>query len=119
MGARSLTIRPATQADFLQFYGITLPTMAKAIVAVNGDDTPLAVGGYLLFQSVAVAFGDSHKGMTSRNLVRAARVWADLLKKLDCEVIAYAEPGGDTLLRHFGFEPCDGSLDVAYRLIPA
>lgn len=100
-----IEIRPATRADFIRFYDRPPPMTMKALVAVNGDDEPVALGGYYLSDGRAVAFTDHKPGkITKRDMVRGGRALLELFKKLSIDVVAVAKNGDATALKHFGFE---------------
>ncbi len=100
-----MEIRPAKADDFMAFFGKSPTTTVRALVALDDDGKPMAIGGYYLFANHAVAFTDHRKGMTKRQMIKGARAVVAMLKELKVSVIAVAGVDGTTALKHYGFEP--------------
>ncbi len=99
------TIRNATRADFIAFYGGAPPITVRAMVAVDEDGGLLAIGGHYMQGDVAVAFTDSVAHMSRRDMVRGARALMARLRRIKVDVVAVADDSCAVALRHFGFEP--------------
>ena len=97
-------IRPATRADLVAFYGHPPPMTLRALVAVDAEDRPLAVGGYYLKAGVAVAFSDHRTPIRRRDMAIGGRALTALLRGLRMPVLAQADDSA-VALQHFGFVP--------------
>lgn len=110
-----MRIRPATRSDIEAFYGRGIPMTARAIVGVDDDDKPIAVGGYFLKGDCAVAFTDISETVSKRDVVRGGRMVIDMLRKTGLQVYARSDTPQATALKHFGFEPVGYNM---YRWTP-
>lgn len=99
----SLTFRPATRADFIEFYNAPPPKTMTAKVAER-DGKIVGFGGYYLDGDAAFVFTDQ-RGMTKREILLGARTVLEMVKPLGLEVVARSDGDNDVALRHFGFEP--------------
>ncbi len=96
--------RPATLADFRDFYERPPPNTFRAIVTMR-DEEIIGFGGYYLTAFGAYAFSDI-KTQSRKDIVRSAHAFADFLRKTPLPVYAPEPPEGtfdDTAMRHFGF----------------
>ena len=98
-----MIVRPCTRADFEAFYGRTPPMTVRALAAER-DGKVVGIGGYYIAEGVAHAFSDQ-KGMTKREIVKAARALVAFLGTVKAQMVAQCGPDGDTVLKHYGFEP--------------
>lgn len=95
--------RPAYQNDFVAVCGKPPPKTVKAWTMLR-DGQPIAIGGYFLVDSAAVAFTDQVADISKREMVRGAKMLLGLLAKLKLDVVACDGPYGTAILRHFGFK---------------
>ncbi|MCH8818956.1 MAG: hypothetical protein IIB03_01380 [Acidobacteria bacterium] len=66
-------IRNATISDFMSFFGHAPPKTCHALVAVDSAGEPMAIGGYYIHDSYALAWTDYRAGMTKRQMSIGAR----------------------------------------------
>lgn len=97
-----LTIRSATGADFLAFYGTEPPLTVRAIAAVK-DGRVVGIGGYYLDNGMAVAFTDINDEMTKRDKIAGGRAVINLLKRFGGRIVAEPGENGPVAMKHFGF----------------
>lgn len=108
MSGSDVTFRPATQRDFLAFYGRESPwTLRGAVAEMNGEI--VGFGGVYFDQDTAMAFSDMRDTMRRKrkDVVRAARHLMALIRSFGVPVFAYANPAEYTapkLLARLGFE---------------
>ncbi|HDZ73694.1 MAG TPA: hypothetical protein ENH55_13195 [Aurantimonas coralicida] len=99
-----ITVRPATRADFVDFYGTAPPMTVRALAAESTAGEVLGIGGYYLSDGVVLAFTDYHEAMSKRDRVKGAHALVAMLRELGIEVVAHMGEDGATALKHFGFE---------------
>ncbi len=98
-----MIIRPCTRADFIRFFDKEPPWAVRAICAEQ-DGTILGIGGYYLINGAAFVF-TNQRGMTKRQMVVAARAVVRFLAALSVPLLAQRGEEGDTVMKHYGFEP--------------
>lgn len=103
-----MIIREATREDFVSVLGKPPDRTVRALAMVE-NDKPVALAGYFLTDGGAMAFSDVKEGVPKRALVKGARAVMKMLKKLRMDIYASPDHHGETVLKHFGFEP-DGEL---------
>ena len=103
-----MIVRPCTRADFEAFFGKKPPMTLRALAAER-DGEIVGIGGYYIVGGIAYAFTDQ-RGMTKREMVRAARVLVAFLNAVKAQMIAQCGADGDTALKHYGFEPLGDHL---------
>ena len=114
-----VTFRPATQRDFLAFYGRPSPYTLRAMVAEH-EGRVIGFGGYYTEPGGAlIAFTDILPEMRKHRkaMLRGAKLVMGLIRGNGVPVLARAnpnEPTADTALRHFGFAPLGGGF---YELV--
>ena len=103
-----MIVRPCTRADFEAFFGKKPPMTLRALAAER-DGEIVGVGGYYIVNGLAHAFTDQ-RGMTRREMVKAARMLVAFLNTVKAQMLAQCGSDGDTALKHYGFEPWSGHL---------
>src|SRR3990167_2709013 len=98
-----MIVRPCTRADFEAFFGKKPPMTLRALAAER-DGQIVGIGGYYIVNGVAHAFTDQ-RGMTRREMVKAARQLVAFLGAVKTQMIAQCGPEGDVALKHYGYEP--------------
>ena len=97
-----MIVRPCTRADFEAFFCKKPPMTLRALVAER-DGEIVGIGGYYIVGGIAYAFTDQ-RGMTRREMVRAAHSFMKFIHRIKTDVIAQCNSEtGDTVLRHFNF----------------
>lgn len=102
-----IAIRPATRADFQEFYG-KAPSMTTRALAGENDEGLVGMAGYYLAGDVVAVFTDFREGLDKRDIIRGARAVVNLAKKVGVDLIAKQDSDNDAL-KHFGFEQ-DGEV---------
>jgi len=101
-----ISIRPATRADALAFWGRLPPMSFRGLAAVDETGGIVGMAGYYLASGVAVLWTDHRDGMRPRDILRGAAAVVDLTRRLGIEVVALVEGDAEErAARHFGFEP--------------
>lgn len=104
-----MEFRPAKALDILEFMP-AVPCSCRAYAAVD-DGVVYGVGGVYYLKGHIVAFTNIRSDMPKRDRIRGARKVMEIVEKIEAPVYAYpgafeTAPG---TLKHFGFEPIDGS----------
>src|SRR3990167_11477671 len=100
---KSMIVRPCTRMDFEAFYSKGPPMTLRALAAERDGDI-VGIGGYYIVNGMAHAFTDQ-RGMTRREMVKAARQLVAFLDTVKTQMIAQCGSDGDTALKHYGYEP--------------
>jgi len=104
-----MEFRPAKASDLLEFMP-EVPCSCRAVSAID-DGVVYGVGGIYYVKGRVVAFSHLRSDISKRDTIRGALAVMNIVKETVAPVFAYpgifdSAPG---TLKHFGFEPIDGS----------
>lgn len=100
-------IRWATREDVQQFYGNDHPCSIQAIAVIE-DGECIGLGGIYYNGGNCCAFSETKREIGKRTILKALRMFKDMLNRKPCRVLAAPHcelPTAPDFLKHCGFIP--------------